>query len=166
MSNAVQIFLETFDREHATTLRVLRAYPPDQLDLKPSPKSSSARELASVFMRERNLAMRIWRDEFAKGFTPGTPAPAPETLDEILTALEKANSEFRAIVAAATDEDLHGKVSFFTAPKTMGQMTRSDMIWFILHDEIHHRGQLSVYLRIAGGKVPSIYGPSADEPWT
>ena len=40
-----------------------------------------------------------------------------------------------------------------------------DLVWGMLHDQIHHRGQLSVYLRIVGGKVPSIYGPSADEPW-
>jgi uncharacterized damage-inducible protein DinB len=40
-----------------------------------------------------------------------------------------------------------------------------DFLWFLLCDQIHHRGQLSVYLRMAGGKVPSIYGPSGDEPW-
>lgn len=40
-----------------------------------------------------------------------------------------------------------------------------DLLWFLLFDEIHHRGQFSIYLRMADGKVPSIYGPSADEPW-
>ena len=40
-----------------------------------------------------------------------------------------------------------------------------DVLWFMLTDSIHHRGQLSVYVRMAGGRVPSIYGPSADEPW-
>jgi uncharacterized damage-inducible protein DinB len=47
----------------------------------------------------------------------------------------------------------------------MGDVPKVAFLWFILHDQIHHRGQFSVYLRIAGGKVPSIYGPSADEPW-
>jgi len=41
-----------------------------------------------------------------------------------------------------------------------------DFLWFLLCDQIHHRGQLSVYLRMADGKVPSIYGPSGDEPWS
>jgi len=42
---------------------------------------------------------------------------------------------------------------------------RGDVLWYSLHALIHHRGQLSVYLRMVGGKVPSIYGPSGDEPW-
>jgi uncharacterized damage-inducible protein DinB len=60
---------------------------------------------------------------------------------------------------------LQQKVHFFTAPKTLGEISRLEWIWFLLHDEIHHRGQFSVYLRMADGKVPSIYGPTADEPW-
>jgi uncharacterized damage-inducible protein DinB len=47
----------------------------------------------------------------------------------------------------------------------MGEFRVIDFLWFIFLDSIHHRGQMSVYLRCAGGKVPSIYGPSADEPW-
>jgi len=43
---------------------------------------------------------------------------------------------------------------------------RMDFLWFLLMDMVHHRGQFSVYLRMADGKVPSIYGPSADEPWS
>jgi uncharacterized damage-inducible protein DinB len=56
-------------------------------------------------------------------------------------------------------------VPFMTGPKQMGEMSRAQIAWFLLHDQIHHRGQLTVYLRLAGGKVPSIYGPSGDEPW-
>ena len=48
----------------------------------------------------------------------------------------------------------------------MGQVRVIDLAWMLLHDSIHHRGQISVYIRLAGGKVPSIYGPTADEPWT
>lgn len=44
-------------------------------------------------------------------------------------------------------------------------ISRSDLLAFLLADQIHHRGQFSVYLRMADGKVPSIYGPSGDEPW-
>ena len=47
----------------------------------------------------------------------------------------------------------------------MGELRRMDVLWFLLHDSIHHRGQFSIYLRMVDGKVPSIYGPSADEPW-
>jgi uncharacterized damage-inducible protein DinB len=160
-----EAFLETFDREHATTVRVLRAFPPDQLDLRPSPRSNSARQLGWTFVMERGLGKMIWNDEFAKGMPSGGAPEPPETWDEILAALESANREYRELIASATDEMLDEKVHFFTAPKTMGEITRHDWIWFLLHDEIHHRGQFSVYLRIAGAMVPSIYGPTADEPW-
>jgi uncharacterized damage-inducible protein DinB len=167
MSTGKQQFLTTLDREHATTLKVLRAFPETQLDLRPHPKSNSARELAWTFVMERGLGVRVWNDEFAGGLRSGaTPPKPPERWGDLLAALEQAHTSYRALIAAATDEQLHGKVSFFTAPKTMGQLTRLEWIWFLLHDEIHHRGQFSVYLRMAGGKVPSIYGPSGDEPWT
>jgi uncharacterized damage-inducible protein DinB len=48
----------------------------------------------------------------------------------------------------------------------MGEMRVGDALWFFLSDTIHHRGQLTVYLRMAGGRLPSVYGPTADEPWT
>jgi uncharacterized damage-inducible protein DinB len=166
MSNAMKTFLENYDREHATTMRVLRAYPPDQLDLKPSPKSNSARDLAWIFFLERGLGTKVWDDGFSQGFAGGKPPSPPETWEELLAALEQAHKDFREHIAGATDEELQQEVSFFTAPKTMGKIKRHDWIWFLLHDQIHHRGQFSVYLRMAGGKVPSIYGPSADEPWT
>lgn len=161
-----QTFLDAYDREHATTMRVLRAYPEDQLDLRPSPKSNSARDLAWTFVLERGLGTKVWHDEFAKGMpSGGGPAKPPERWDELLATLEKVHQDFRTLIASASDEDLETVVHFFTAPKTMGELTRLDWIWFLLHDEIHHRGQFSVYLRMAGAKVPSIYGPTADEPW-
>jgi uncharacterized damage-inducible protein DinB len=163
--SAKETFLENYDREHAVTMNVLRAYPEDQLDLKPSPKSNSARDLAWIFVLERGLGRRVWNDEFVKGLTPSAPQKPPAQWSELLAELEKANQEFRDLVASAADEELHETVHFFTAPKTMGPISRLDWIWFLLHDQIHHRGQFSVYLRIAGAKVPSIYGPTADEPW-
>jgi hypothetical protein len=60
---------------------------------------------------------------------------------------------------------LEAIVYFLVAPKTMGEYTRLDFLRFLLGDEIHHRGQFSIYLRVADAKVPSIYGPTADEPW-
>jgi uncharacterized damage-inducible protein DinB len=66
----------------------------------------------------------------------------------------------------ARDAFLQRQVHFFRGPKTLGEFTRLEFAWFLLMDEIHHRGQFSIYSRIADAKVPSIYGPSADEPWT
>jgi len=63
------------------------------------------------------------------------------------------------------NQELNGSVLFMVAPREKGNVPLADFADFMLGDQIHHRGQLSVYLRMAGGKVPSIYGPSADEPW-
>lgn len=164
-SNSRQIFLDNYDREHATTMRVLRAYPEDQLDLKPSEKSKTARELAWVFVLERGLGTRVWHDELAQGKMSGKPPDPPQDWNALLAALEKAHHDFRELVASTSDEAFHQNVHFFVAPKTMGEISRLEWAWFLLHDQIHHRGQFSVYLRMAGAKVPSIYGPTADEPW-
>ena len=155
-------FLERYEAEHATTMRVLRAYPADRLDLQPHPKSKTARELAWIFVMERGLGTHLWNDAFKDGFQGGTP---PESWDEILGALETAHREFADLVRGTPDEKLYDTVRFFVAPKTLGDQRRIDVAWMLLNDQIHHRGQFSVYLRMADGKVPSIYGPSADEPW-
>jgi uncharacterized damage-inducible protein DinB len=166
MSSAKQQFLNAYDREHATTMRLLRAYPSDKLDLKPHAMCKNARELAWVFAVECGLGTKLWNDEFAKGVPSGGARPAPpQNWNELLGAVEKTAQDFRKLVSSASDDDLAKKTHFFVAPKTMGQMTRLEMLWFVLNDQIHHRGQFSIYQRMAGGKVPSIYGPTADEPW-
>jgi uncharacterized damage-inducible protein DinB len=91
--------------------------------------------------------------------------PAPDSWSDLLGALEKSTADFRQLVASTSEEDLEKKVRFMTGPKQIGEVTRMEWLWFLLHDEIHHRGQFSVYLRMADGRVPSIYGPTADEPW-
>ena len=96
----------------------------------------------------------------------GEGPKAAEALDAVLAAVEQTHRDFGDLIQAMPDEKLMETVKFFVAPKTMGDVRRMDLLWSLLHDEIHHRGQFSIYLRMAGGKVPSIYGPSADEPWT
>jgi hypothetical protein len=123
-TTAKDVFLQTSDHEHATTMRVLRAYPPDKLDLRPHPKSKSARELAWVFVMERALGTMVWNDQFAKGVPPGTPPPPPESWSALLDAVEKAHSDFRALIESTSEERLREKVHFFTAPKTMGEISK------------------------------------------
>jgi uncharacterized damage-inducible protein DinB len=157
-------FLRHYDREHAITMRVLRAYPTDKLDLKPHEVSKSALELTKVFLIERTMGTVAFNDGFAQGIT-GPSASPPDSWDELLAAIDNAHQKFAELVRGTPDEALSEEVKFFSGPGTLGDLSRIDLIWFFLFDEIHHRGQFSVYLRMAGGKVPSIYGPSADEPW-
>jgi uncharacterized damage-inducible protein DinB len=162
---AKEQFLAAYDREHATTMRVLRAYPTDRLDLRPHAKCRTARELAWVFVVERGLGTAVYNNQLEALMSGGSAPEPPESWESILGALEQAHADFRALIRDTPDEELHTKVSFFTAPQTMGEISRLDWLWFLLHDEIHHRGQFSIYLRMADGNVPSIYGPTGDEPW-
>jgi uncharacterized damage-inducible protein DinB len=164
-SSPKQTFLENYDEENATTLRVLRAFPKDKSDFRPTSMNKTARELAWVFVLERGLGTHAWTDAFAKQAPSGKPPEPPKTIEEVIAAFEKSSKEWRQLIASTSDADLSQKIHFFTGPKQMGEYSRLEFAWFLLHDEIHHRGQFSVYVRAAGGKVPSIYGPTADEPW-
>ena len=165
MPNPKQTFLDNYDKENAVTMRVLRAFPKDKADFRPTPQNKPARELAWTFVLERGLGAKVWEDHFAKNAPSGKPPAVPETFPEIVSAFEKASKDWRQLIASTSDAELEKKVHFFVGPKQMGEYSRLDFAWFLLHDEIHHRGQMTVYLRAAGGKVPSIYGPTADEPW-
>jgi uncharacterized damage-inducible protein DinB len=164
-ASAKQQFLTVYENEHAITMRVLRAYPLDKLELRPHAKCKTARELAWMFVLERGLGAKVFANAFATGTSGGQMPPAPESWSDILGALEKAHTDFADLVRATPESELGEHVKFFTAPKQLGDVTRLDFAWFLLHDQIHHRGQFSIYLRMADAKVPSIYGPSADEPW-
>jgi len=162
---ARQRYLEAHARELATTLRVLRAYPPDRLDLRPHPRAKDARELAWVFALEGWFGVKVYNGEYR--LEPGGPPPPPPAAwDELLAAVERAQNEFAELVRGTPAAELERTVPMAVAPRTLGEVRRLDWAWTLLYDQIHHRGQFSVYLRMAGGKVPSIYGPSADEPWT
>ena len=157
-----EAFLSRWDKEFQTTLKVLKAYPSAKADLKPHAKCPTAKELAWKIAVEEPL--------FVNGALTGqfdfmTPRPTPATMEAVIAEYEKAHGGLLDTVRAASDADFEKKVMFFVAPKTPGQVRAGDTLWIMLNDSIHHRGQFSIYLRMADGKVPSIYGPTADEPW-
>jgi len=159
------VAVHAYDREHGTTMKVLRAYPSDQADLQPHPKCRTAKELAWIFVMECGLGMRVMKDELASAPPSGKPPAPPEKFEDVLNALEKAHADFGALVRSYSDEQMLEEVTFMVGPRTPGKYTRIAFAWFLLFDQIHHRGQFSIYLRMADAKVPSIYGPTADEPW-
>ena len=165
-TSAKQQFLDAFQREHATTMRVLRAFPKDKLDLKPHERTRSARELAFIFVMEQALGEKALTTGFDWSKPPSGMPAAPDSLDAIIEAFDQAHKRTLQLVNdTGEDELLNETVQFFTAPGTISDVQKLDFLWFLLHDQIHHRGQFSIYLRMAGGKVPAIYGPSGDEPF-
>lgn len=160
-----QQFLDGFRRETATTLKVLRAYPADKLDLRPAARSVTARELAWLFVMEQGMGEKALTTGFDWSVPPAKRPDAPDSLEAIIKAAEDGFNRIIALVEKTPDSQLGDTVKFPTGPKQMGDIPKIEFLWFLLCDQIHHRGQLSVYLRMAEGKVPSIYGPSGDEPW-
>lgn len=159
---ARQRFIDTFAREHATTAKVARALPADRGDFRPHERSSPASKLLATFVREQQMIRRALSGEFKLG------AGMPELPEDVTELVDRFDADFATLLAAlnaAPDDAFRGSVTFFAGPGKTADYPVLDFMWFMLHDQIHHRGQLSVYVRMAGGKVPSIYGPSADEPW-
>jgi uncharacterized damage-inducible protein DinB len=158
-------FLDSFEREHATTMKLLAAYPADKLELQPHAKCKTARGLAWMFVMEQGLGATA----LTKGLDWSKPMPEmpppPATMNEIMAALDQGHQQVAGIVKGMSDAQLAQTVKFPVAPKTLGDVPKLQFVWMLLCDQIHHRGQFSIYLRMADGKVPSIYGPSADEPW-
>ena len=158
-----QMFLQSFQRESDTTLKLLKAYPAERADYRPHEKSRSAKELAWNFVLEQGISAGALSGKV--DFSQPTPKP-PDDYKDVLAAYERGVRDTAAKISVAGDEDLNKIMQFPVGPKQMADMRRLDVLWYALMDQVHHRGQLSVYLRLAGGKVPSIYGPTADEPWT
>jgi uncharacterized damage-inducible protein DinB len=155
-------FLAGWEREFEKTLKVLRAYPPGKTDLKPHPKCPDAAELAWRMVFEEKFFSEVaatGKVEF--GPTP----PAPGGMGAIIEEYGKNHPENVAKVRKMTDAEFNATIKFPSGPKKMDDTRRADILWLMMMDTIHHRGQFSIYLRMAEGKVPSIYGPSADEPW-
>lgn len=157
-------FLQAFEREHETTMRVLRAYPAEKDNLRPHPKAKTARELAWIFALEQGMQEKGLTTGFDWTKLQQMPSP-PDSFAAVLAAIEQGHKRLGDIIRGMSDVALLETLKFFVAPKQLGDVPKIQFIWFVLCDQIHHRGQFSVYLRMADGKVPSIYGPSLDEPW-
>jgi uncharacterized damage-inducible protein DinB len=145
-------------REFATTLRVLQAYPEDKADLRPSDKSRCAAELVLTLAVEE----RIIGELLARGVASreSWAIERPSSMAAIVSLWETNAAANTAALAAAAPQSLRQTVDFYGR-----SIPLIDALWLELLDHIHHRGQFSVYLRLAGAKVPSIYGPTADSPW-
>ncbi len=157
-----EMFLNTWEREFATTMKILKQLPADKADYTPTAeKTKSAKGLAEVFISELNAV-----DGVTKGSIDfGAKRPTFATYADVLTAYESTYKTMVSKVKAMSESDLNSSMPFPVGPKQMGQLRKADILWSVLMDSVHHRGQFSIYLRLVGAKVPSIYGPSADEPW-
>ena len=153
-------YAKSFKNEKPIFVRVFRAVPPDRTSYRPHPKSTSAGDLVWMLASELHDACEIAeRHEVDFALTP-----APGTLEDSITAYERNAGELEKRLAKLDDDAWQRKARFLVNGATAWEAPLGDMLWGFLFDAIHHRGQLSSYLRPMGAKVPSIYGPSGDDP--
>jgi uncharacterized damage-inducible protein DinB len=160
--HVLDAFISTWDREVETTKRVLENLPEGKDDWKPVETARSLRDLAWIFITEEQVIERLAKGD-AKAAVPPSPPEGP--LSGVVKKYDAAHRSARAAVQAAGGKRLDATISFPVGPGQMGAVPVAQAYWLFLHDNIHHRGQMSVYLRLLGAKVPSIYGGSLDEPW-
>ena len=158
MDNKSQ-FLKYWDKEAAATRKVLERIP-EGSTYRPDPKSRTAREIAWLIVREEiSLA-----EGLAKGALEWTEVPAPATMKEVLAAYDQHHDVVTKKLYAVDPARWDAPVPFMYNGQVVMNEPGVDNAWGFLLDIVHHRGQLTTYLRPMGAKVPQIYGPSADEP--
>jgi uncharacterized damage-inducible protein DinB len=160
--SVTQGFLQEFEHEAKTTRRVLERVPADKFDWKPHPKSMSLGALAMhTAMTPGAICGWACEDEFKFS---GDKAPVPATTADILAAHDKSVGQVKDIVTQLGDAGVMKSWKATMGDQTLFEMPKAALIRSIaLNHWYHHRGQLSVYLRLLDIPVPSIYGPSADE---
>ena len=160
-------FLSDFcERELAISRRVLEHIPEGHTDWKPHEKSMQLGYLGTlVATMPAWIGLEIAKDELDIQPKEGAGfKPAPwTTRAELLAQFEASAAQLRAAIAGTTDEHLATPWKLLAAGHVVDERPRHEFIADTLCHAAHHRGQLSVYLRLLGAKVPSIYGPSADD---
>jgi uncharacterized damage-inducible protein DinB len=145
----------TFWTNESTTTRNVLARIPEGSAYRPDPKSRTAQEIAWQIVCEEKMII----EALESGAAEWAPPPVPSTMKEVLEAYEKQSAGMAGRWKELTDARWDGTIEFFGS-----QRPASPMAWSFLFDIVHHRGQITTYLRPMGSTVPQIYGPSADEP--
>lgn len=158
----IQEFLPEFDREMASTRRVLERVPADRLAWKPHPKSRSLGELATHVAELSRWGVRLQKDSFQVG---SEAAPSMKSAADFVARFDANVKESRERLAGMGDDRFEGE---FTVLKPDGEVffklpRRAVLRSVLLSHLIHHRGQLTVYLRQNDVPLPTLYGPTADE---
>lgn len=151
-------FLQHCAAEFPRFTDVIQAAPAHQLSYRPHPKSRSAYELIGHLLgHEQDLS------ELASTGVVHHRMQVPfANLGEGLDLYRSAHATLEQRVSELSDRDWEAPGQFVFDGQVVYALPRRDLAWMLLFDGLHHRGQLSTYLRPMGGQVPSIYGPSAD----
>lgn len=149
-----KLFTSFWVKESQTTSTVL-ARIPDGATYKPDPKSRTAQEIAWQIVCEETMLI----DALESGTASWSPPPTPASMKEVLAVYNERAVRIAERLNALPAERWAGQLDFFGKSRPAAPMA-----WSFLFDIVHHRGQITTYLRPMGSTVPQVYGPSADEP--
>lgn len=155
--------LPEFDQEMATTRRLLERVPSEKASWKPHEKSFPLGHLAQLLSAMPNwitMGLRSTRLDVQEADTYSF-----EPTEALLRRFDRNVTEARSALEAVTGNDLNVDWSLMRGDTVLMTMPRGEVVRENLNHLIHHRGQLSVYLRLLDVPLPSIYGPTADEGW-
>jgi uncharacterized damage-inducible protein DinB len=163
MTTAETLLLD-YDAEIANTRRILERIPEDKPDWKPHDKSMPMGRLAVHVSRLPDFATTILTTPELNLANHKFPPMIFESREKLLTTLDETSTEARRSLEAATDECLQEQWKLSWGEKTIVEAPRAVLYrTMFLNHLVHHRGQLTVYLRLNDVAVPGLYGPSADE---
>jgi uncharacterized damage-inducible protein DinB len=156
-----ETLLPEFDQEMPLTRRVLERIPSEKAEWKPHPRSFPLGHLAQLVSWMPGWVGQIIREtelDLAKG-----GGYTFEKTEALLRGFDKVVADSRAAIQAAKDPDYEVPWSLKMGPRVLFTAPRRVVVRQTISHLVHHRGQLTVYLRLLDIPVPSIYGPSADE---
>jgi uncharacterized damage-inducible protein DinB len=159
-----ETLLPEFDQEMKVTRRVLERVPTDKGTWKPHEKSFSIGHLAQLLSWMPGWITNTLTSDSLN--LAGGAGYSYEKTEKLLEDFDRNVKEARAAIAASTDADFAKPWSLKMGDKVLMTLPRSATTRSHLSHLVHHRGQMSVYLRLLDIPVPSLYGPTADEPWS
>ena len=164
----IDAFLAELEHESATTRRLLERVPEEKMGWKPHEKSMTLSRLSGHIAELPGWSKTILADDefhIDRESRHGYRAHQPETTAELLRVHDENVAGYRAAAEGVSDEHLRGHWRMLGGGKVLLDLKRAVALRsFVMNHLIHHRGQLSVYLRLLDVPLPPTYGPTADDP--
>ncbi len=160
----LEFFVQRWEQEYPAFVRVFKALPHDRLDYRPHPRSRSAGELVALVVSSQQSCIELCksRKSLYRGLRWREPTSFG-TRDKMISTYERDHASLAIQLRALESSWEHPAWLIEGKEEIVLKYTVGGLLWIALFDSVHHRGQLSAYIRPMGGTVPSIYGPSADE---